>query len=145
MALLAPVHMPKKGFMEEKKETFRNVDDFRHCIPDRDSVQRQLWPIPLPGILKALAGEYFPVSLCVCAAVILGFFLWMILDIRKLTNDLCRMLCLGVLGGFLVQTLYSLACLAGLGPYEMCFFLCCQYGTAPVLYTGIIIGFWGFS
>ena len=50
------------------------------------------------------------------------FFLWMILDIRKLTNDLCRILCLGILGGFLVQTLYSLGCLAGLGPYEYAFF-----------------------
>ena len=82
---------------------------------------RESWPY-LPGILKALAGEYFPVSLCVCAAAILGFFLWLILNIRKLTNDLCRMLCLGVLGGFLIQTLYSLACLAGLGPYEYVFF-----------------------
>ena len=40
----------------------------------------------------------------------------------ELTNDLCRVVCMGILGGFGVQTLYSLGCLAGLGDYEDVFF-----------------------
>ena len=145
MAFLVPVHMAllttgiKKNWYGEKRKKLlgrmwilSGILSFTGILVSVHQYgYRQLWKeniysyleIPdLPGILKALAGEYFPVSLCVCAAVILGFFLWMILDIRKLTNDLCRILCLGIFGGFLVQTLYSLGCLAGLGPYEFVFF-----------------------
>ena len=162
MALLAPAHMAlltigiKKSWYGEKgKQLLGRMWIFSGILSLTGILVsayqyggRQLWKeniysyleIPdLPGILKALAGEYFPVSLCVCAAVILGFFLWMILDIRKLTNDLCRMLCLGIFGGFLIQTLYSLACLAGLGSYEYVFF-----PLLSVWYSGIG-GFWGFS
>ena len=145
MALLAPAHMAlltigiKKSWYGEKGKQFlgrmwifsgilsltgilASVHQYGGRQLWKDNIHSYLETPDLPGILKALAGEYFPVSLCVCAAAILGFFLWLILDIRKLTNDLCRMLCLGVLGGFLIQTLYSLACLAGLGPYEYVFF-----------------------
>ena len=145
MALLAPAHMAlltigiKKSWYGEKGKQllgrmwiFSGILSLTGILASvhqcggrqlwKDNIHSYLETPDLPGILKALAGEYFPVSLCVCAAAILGFFLWLILDIRKLTNDLCRMLCLGVLGGFLIQTLYSLACLAGLGPYEYVFF-----------------------
>lgn len=145
MALLAPAHMAlltigiKKSWYGEKGKQllgrmwiFSGILSLTGILASvhqyggrqlwKDNIHSYLGTPDLPGILKALAGEYFPVSLCVCAAAILGFFLWLILDIRKLTNDLCRMLCLGVLGGFLIQTLYSLACLAGLGPYEYVFF-----------------------
>ena len=145
MALLAPAHMAlltiglKKSWYGEKGKQllgrmwiFSGILSLTGILASvhqyggrqlwKDNIHSYLETPDLPGILKALAGEYFPVSLCVCAAAILGFFLWLILNIRKLTNDLCRMLCLGVLGGFLIQTLYSLACLAGLGPYEYVFF-----------------------
>lgn len=145
MALLAPAHMAlltigiKKSWYGEKGKQFlgrmwifsgilsltgilASVHQYGGRQLWKENIHSYLETSDLPGILKALAGEYFPVSLCVCAAAILGFFLWLILDIRKLTNDLCRMLCLGVLGGFLIQTLYSLACLAGMGPYEYVFF-----------------------
>ena len=145
MALLAPVHMIllttgiKKAWYGEKRKkllgklwTISGIVSLTGIlISVHQYGHRQLWKtniysylkIPdLPGILKILPGEYFPVSLCVCAAVILGFFLWMFLDIRKLTNDLCRVVCMGILGGFGVQTLYSLGCLAGLEDYENVFF-----------------------
>ena len=119
MAFLVPVHMAllttgiKKIWYGEKRKKLlgrmwilSGILSFTGILVSVHQYgYRQLWKeniysyleIPdLPGILKALAGEYFPVSLCVCAVVILGFFLWMILDIRKLTNDLCRILCLGI-------------------------------------------------
>lgn len=145
MALLASAHMAllttgiKKNWYGEKRKKFLrkmwilsgilsltgilvSVHLYGYRRLWKDNIYSYLEMPDLPGILKALTGEYFPVSLYVCAAVILCFFLWMVLDIRKLTNDLCRMLCLGILGGFLVQTLYSLACLAGMGSYEYVFF-----------------------
>lgn len=145
MTLLVPAHMAllttgikKNWYGENRKRLLRkmwilsgilsltgilvSVHQYGYRRLWKDNIYNYLEMPDLPGILKALTGEYFPVSLCVCAAVILGFFLWMILDIRKLTNDLCRILCLGIFGGFLVQTLYSLGCLAGLGPYEFVFF-----------------------
>ena len=101
----------------------------------KTNLQNYLVTPDLPGILRALTGEYFGLSICICAVLLLGFFLWILLDIRKLTNDLCRMLCVGIFCGFFMQTLYSLICLGGMGPYEYVFFpiLSVWYSGTPVM------------
>lgn len=115
--------------------TFMSFEQYRNKYLWKTNLQNYLVTPDLPGILRALTGEYFGLSICICAVLLLGFFLWILLDIRKLTNDLCRMLCVGIFCGFFMQTLYSLICLGGMGPYEYVFFpiLSVWYSGTPVM------------
>lgn len=115
--------------------TFMSFEQYRNKYLWKTNLQNYLVTPDLPGILRALTGEYFGLSICICAVLLLGFFLWILLDIRKLTNDLCRMLCVGIFCGFFMQTLYSLICLGGMGQYEYVFFpiLSVWYSGTPVM------------
>lgn len=52
----------------------------------------------------------------------LSIFLCMYANIRKLTNQLCRIICTGVLTAFLVTYFQSFLCLLGYGPADQMYF-----------------------
>ena len=54
--------------------------------------------------------------------LIIGVFLWMLYDIRKLTNQYCNIICTGVLTAFSMMVLYSLLAMMGFGDISQVFF-----------------------
>lgn len=85
-------------------------------------LQKYLAGPDIPGVLKDIASELFLPGIFIWICCMAGIYIWMIVDIKKLTNDLCWITCTGVIISFAMTTVYSIGCLCGLGSEETVFF-----------------------
>ena len=97
---------------------YRAIRDHRIA----QSVRKYLDMDDTPGMLLRLFGSAGILGIFVMILLIIGVFLWMLYDIRKLTNQYCNIICTGVLTAFSMMVLYSLLAMMGFGDICQVFF-----------------------
>lgn len=97
---------------------YRAIRDHRIA----QSVRKYLDMDDTPGMLLRLFGSAGILGIFVMILLIIGVFLWMLYDIRKLTNQYCNIICTGVLNAFSMMVLYSLLAMMGFGDISQVFF-----------------------
>ena len=97
---------------------YRAIRDHRIA----QSVRKYLDMDDTPGMLLRLFGSAGILGIFVMILLIIGVFLWMLYDIRKLTNQYCNIICTGVLTAFSMMVLYSLLAMMGFGDISQVFF-----------------------
>lgn len=75
-----------------------------------------------PGILMRMFGSAGIWGIFFMILLIAGVFLWMLHDIKKLTNQYCNILCIGVLIAFVMMVLNSVLAMMGFGDTDQVFF-----------------------
>lgn len=119
---------------------YRAIRDHRIA----QSIRKYLDMDDTPGMLLRLFGSAGILGIFVMILLIIGVFLWMLYDIRKLTNQYCNIICTGVLTAFSMMVLYSLLAMMGFGDISQVFFpFFLSTGSAMGVPSIFIIFFWG--
>lgn len=75
-----------------------------------------------PGILMRMFGSAGIWGILLVILLLGGVFLWMLHDIRKLTNQYCNIICTGVLAAFVMMVLNSVLAMMGFGDMNQVYF-----------------------
>lgn len=86
------------------------------------SIQKYMELDDTPGILMRLLGSAGIWGIIFMVLLMAGVFLWMLYDIRKLTNQYCNILCTCVLIAFVMMVLNSVLAMMGFGNMDQVFF-----------------------
>ena len=76
----------------------------------------------MPGLFYNLLGEYGWVGITIWGILIFVFFLWLIWNLHRITNEMAYMNCLGIVLALGIMVFHSVFCVLGFGNVKMIHF-----------------------